>query len=217
MFSDNLEVGYVLKNNFNITIYYNYNKDNSDRIQVVEGAEKYSIVKNFYNEDQAGMNVSYNYNKLKWLESNIFVNGFYARSKSYDVNAVAAPAGYGANLNVDNNLFLNKDKTITLILGLWGDIPNRSGNTDFSGNFSVYSGIKLNMMQKKLLVNLYINDLLNTNRSKGLEYYPNYDVEYYDKRSTRNVYLSLTYKFGNNNVKGATKQVEFEESKRAGN
>ncbi|MCY0968634.1 outer membrane beta-barrel family protein [Chryseobacterium wangxinyae] len=215
-FSDNLEFGYVLKNNFNITAYYNYNKDNSDRIQIVDGLQKYSIVKNFYNEDQAGINISYNYNKLKWLESNIFVNGFYAKSKSYDPQAVAAPAGYGANFNLDNNFFLNKEKTFTLMLGLWSNIPNRSGNTYFYGNFSAYSGVKLNLMQKNLMINLYVNDLLNTNRSKGTEYYPNYNVEYYYKGITRNVYLSVTYKFGNNDIKGATKQVKFEESSRAG-
>lgn len=215
-FSDNLEFGYVFKNDFNVTAYYNYNKDNSDRIQVVEGAQKYSIVKNFYNEDQAGINISYNYNKLKWLESNIFVNGFYSKSKSYDVDAVAAPAGYGANFNFDNSFFLNKEKTVTLMLGLWSNIPNRSGNTYFNGNFSVYSGVKLNLMQKNLMINLYVNDFLNTDRSKGIEYYPNYDVEYYYKGITRNIYMSITYKFGNNNVKGATKQVKFEESSRAG-
>ncbi|MBK1897793.1 hypothetical protein [Chryseobacterium paridis] len=41
-------------------------------------------------------------------------------------------------------------------------------------------------------------------------------MEYYTKGITRNVYLSVTYKFGNNDVKGATKQVKFEESNRAG-
>lgn len=215
-FSDNFEFGYVLNNNFNVTLYYNYNKDNWDRIQYVEGNLKYSIVKNFYNEDQAGINISYNYNKLKWLESNIFVNGYYARSKSYDPDAVSAPAGYSANFNVDNNFFLNKDKTLTLMLGLWSNLPNRDGNTHYFANASLYTGMKLNLMDKKLLINLYVNDFLNTNRSKGIEYYPNYNVEYYYKGITRNIYLSVTYKFGNNNVKGATKQVKFEESSRAG-
>ncbi|MCT2407766.1 TonB-dependent receptor [Chryseobacterium antibioticum] len=215
-FSDNFEFGYVLNNNFNVTLYYNYNKDNWDRIQIVEGKSKYSIVKNFYNQDQAGINISYNYNKLKWMESNIFVNGYYAKTKSYDPTAIAAPEGYSANFNVDNNFFLNKSKTLTLMLGLWSNLPNRDGNTYYYANASVYTGMKLNLMDKKLLINLYVNDLLNTNRNKGIEYYPNYDVEYFNKGITRNIYLSVTYKFGNNNVKGATKEVKFEESSRAG-
>ncbi|MDC8105184.1 TonB-dependent receptor domain-containing protein [Chryseobacterium sp. PTM-20240506] len=215
-FSDNFELGYVLKNNLNITLYYNYNKDNWDRIQVVEGNLKYSIVKNFYNQNQAGINISYNYNKLTWLESSAFLNGFYAKSKSYLPEAVAAPAGYGASINLDNNFFLNKEKTLTLMLGIWANIPNRSGNTYFNGNGSVYTGIKLNLMEKKLMINLYLNDALNTDRNKGTEYYPNYNVEYYSKGTSRNMLFSVTYKFGNNDIKGATKQMKFEESNRAG-
>ncbi|MGG7436545.1 TonB-dependent receptor domain-containing protein [Chryseobacterium arthrosphaerae] len=215
-FSDNFELGYVLNNNLNFTLYYNYNKDNWDRIQMVDGNYRYTVAKNFYNEDQAGLNISYNYNKLKWLESTIFVNGFYSKSKSYDPAISPAPAGYSANMNIDNNFFLNKEKTVTFMLGLWGSLPNRNGNTYYYTSASLYTGMKLAFMDKKLLLNVYLNDILNTNREKGIEYYPNYNIDYQYKGITRNVYLSLTYKFGNNNVKGATKQVKFEESNRAG-
>lgn len=215
-FTDNLELGYVLKNNFNVSVYYNYNKDNWDRIQVIEGNMKYSTTLNFYNENQAGINISYNYTKLKWLESNIFINAYYAKSKSYIPDAISELAGYGGNLNLDNNFFLNKSKTVTFILGLWSSIPERSGNTYFYSNFSMYSGMKVSLMDKNLLVNLNVNDLLNTNRSKGIEYYQAFNSEYYYKGITRNVNLSVTYKFGNNNVKGATKQIKFEEQSRTG-
>lgn len=215
-FSDNFEFGYVLKNSLNFTLYYNYNKDNWDKIQMVDGNYRYTVARNFYNEDQAGINISYNYNKLKWLESTIFLNGFYAKSKSYDPAISPAPAGYSANLNIDNNFFLNKEKTVTFMLGLWGSLPNRNGNTYYYTNASLYTGLKLAFMDKKLLLNFYLNDILNTNREKGIEYYPTYNIDYQYKGITRNVHLSLTYKFGNNNVKGATKQVKFEESNRAG-
>ncbi|MEG0928060.1 TonB-dependent receptor domain-containing protein [Chryseobacterium sp.] len=215
-FSDNFELGYVLNNNFNVTLYYNYNKDSWDRVQMVDDNYRYTVAKNFYNEDQAGINISYNYNKLKWLESNVFVNGFYAKSKSYDPAIISTPAGYSANINIDNNFFLNKEKTVTLMLGLWGSLPNRNGNTYYYTNASLYTGMKLSLMDKKLLVNLYLNDILNTNREKGIEYYPTYNIDYQYKGITRNIHLSLTYKFGNNNIKGATKQVKFEESNRAG-
>lgn len=215
-FSDNFECGYVLNNNLNITLYYNYNKDNWDRIQMVDGDYRYTVAKNFYNEDQAGINISYNYNKLKWLESTVFVNGYYTKSKSYDPQILPAPAGYSANLNIDNSFFLNKEKTVTFMLGLWGSLPNRVGNSYYYKSSSLYTGMKLAFMEKKLLVNLYLNDILNTNREKGIEYYPSYNIDFQYKGITRNVHLSLTYKFGNNNVKGATKQVKFEESNRAG-
>lgn len=215
-FSDNFEFGYVLNNSLNITLYHSYNKDSWDRVQMVDNNYRYTIAKNFYNENQTGINISYNYNKLKWMESNIFVNGYYTKAKSYDPLVLPVPPGYSANLNIDNNFFLNKEKTVTFLLGLWGSLPNRDGNTYYYTNASLYSGLKLSLMDKKLLVNLYLNDILNTNREKGIEYYPTYNIDYQYKGITRNVHLSLTYKFGNNNVKGATKQVKFEESNRAG-
>ncbi len=138
------------------------------------------------------------------------------KSKSYIPDAISELAGYGGNLNLDNNFFLNKSKTVTFILGLWSSIPERSGNTYFYSNFSMYSGMKVSLMDKNLLVNLNVNDLLNTNRSKGIEYYQAFNSEYYYKGITRNVNLSVTYKFGNNNVKGATKQIKFEEQSRTG-
>lgn len=214
--TNEIELAYVLKNNFNVTAYYNYNSDNYDRIQMMNNGLKYSTVLNFYNKNQLGINLSYNFTKYKWLESNIFVNGFYSNSKSFIPEAIQEISGYGANFNLDNSIFLNKEKTLTFLLGFWSDIPNKEGNTYFNGNFSAYSGLKLSFMEKKLLINLNVNDLLNTERSKGIEYYPNFYSHYYYKGKTRSVNLSLTYKFGNNDIKGATKEVNFEEKKRAG-
>ncbi len=214
-FTDNLELNYVLKNNFTTTFYYNHNKDNWDRIQRIENGIKYSTVLNFYNENQTGISVNYNFNKLKWLESNFYATAYYSKSKSFIPDAVAELDGYGSNFNMENNFFLNQQKTFTFIFGAWGDFPNRSGNTYFKTNYALYSGLKLNLMDKNLMINLYMNDLLNTNESKGTEYYQTFNSDYSYKGISRNIYLSVTYKFGNNNVKGATKQVKFEEQNRA--
>ncbi|MDE5429447.1 TonB-dependent receptor domain-containing protein [Elizabethkingia meningoseptica] len=214
-FTDNIELGYVLKGNFSVTLYYNYNKDNSDRIQMINGDTKYSTILNFYNENQGGINISYSYNKLKWLESSIFINGFYAKSKSFIPDAISE-AGYGGSLNMDNNFFLNKSKTLSFIVGLWGDLPQRRGNTYFNGNFSMYSGMKISLMDRNLLINLNVNDLFNTSRLKGIEYYQDFNSNFYRKEITRTINLSVTYKFGNSKVRGATRQIKFEEQKRAG-
>ena len=214
-FTDNLELSYVLKNNFTTTLYYNHNKDNFDRIQRIEDGYKYSINMNFYDEDQAGISINYNFNKLKWLESNLFATGYYSKSKSFIPDTVAELNGSGANFNMDNTFFMNKNKTFSLILGVWGDVPNRSGNTRYEKNYSVYSGMKLSFLEKNLLINVYVNDIFNTNISNGTEYYQNFSSAYSYKGITRNAYVSVTYKFGNNNVKGATKQVKFEEQSRA--
>ena len=60
-----------------------------------------------------------------------------------------------------------------------------------------------------------MNDVLNTEREKSQQNYQNFSTASYYKLKSRNLSLSVTYKFGNNDVKGATKQMNFDEKNRA--
>lgn len=214
-FTDNVEFSYVLKNNFTVTAFHNYSKNDWDRLQRIDNGMKYTIIYNFYNQNQTGVSLSYNYTKLPWLESNIFVNAYYVTSKTFVDDTVEMPGSYGSDYNFDNTFFLNKSKTFSFMLGAWGNIPYKEGNTAFRGVTSVYSGVKLNLMDKKLMINLLMNDVLNTERELGTEFYQNFSTAYYYKGISRNLSLSVTYKFGNNDVKGATKELKFDEQNRA--
>lgn len=214
-FTDNVELSYVLKNNFTATAFYNYSKNEWSRLQRFEGGMKYAIATNFFNQNQTGISLSYNYSKKSWLESNIFVNAYYVTSRTFVDDVVTMPGSYGSDFNVDNTFFLNQSKTFSLMVGLWGNVPYKEGNASYSGVASVYSGLKLNLMEKKLFINLLMNDVLNTEREKSQQYYQNFSTASYYKLKSRNLSLSVTYKFGNNDVKGATKQTDFEEKNRA--
>lgn len=215
-FTDNLELGYVFKNNLTATLYLSHLTNGMDGIHRVQGDTKYSVPENFYDENRAGLSVNYNLTKIKWLESNLSANAFYAKAKSFIPEVPTGLAGYGASLSADNNFFLNKAKTVTFVLGAWYDTANRQGNTKYDGAGMVYTGMKLNLMDKKLLLNATLNDVFNTLQFKGTEYYSGFYSQYRYKGTNQNLNLSLTYKFGNNNVKGATKQVKFDEQNRAG-
>ncbi|MGV4413700.1 TonB-dependent receptor domain-containing protein [Chryseobacterium sp. T1] len=215
-FTDNLELSYVLKNNFTTTLYYNDSKNSYDGIMKIIDGTRLRTIENFFSEIQTGLSVNYNFNKLKWLESNIFATGFYNKSKTDRSDIVVNSGSYGANLNIDNNFFLTKDKTVILYLGYWADFPSQKGISNISMMNGTYGGVKLNLMQKNLMLQFHVNDIFNTQYYKGEEYYSNYTSNFKYKGSSQNVYLSATYKFGNNNVKGATKQNKFEEQSRVG-
>ena len=214
-FTDNVELSYVLKNNFTATAFYNYSKNEWSRLQRFEGGMKYAIATNFFNQIQTGISLSYNYSKKSWLESNIVVNAFYVTSRTFVDDVVTMPGSYGSDFNVDNTFFLNQSKTFSLMVGVWGNVPYKEGNASYSGVASVYSGLKLNLMEKKLFINLLMNDVLNTEREKSQQYYQNFSTASYYKLKSRNLSLSVTYKFGNNDVKGAIKQMNFDEKNRA--
>ncbi len=215
-FSDNVELSYVLKNNFTTTLYFTHTSDSWDRIQKIENGNKFTTTENFYTENQTGMSLNYSYNKLRWLESNIFLTGFYNQSTSTRSDVNIFPASFGANLNINNSFYLRKDKNLAFTLGYWMDLPSKQGNSDINFSNNLYAGLKLNLLQKNLMINLSVNDIFNTQAYKGRETYSNFTSNFKYKGLSQSANLSVTYKFGNNNIKGATKQTKFEEQSRVG-
>lgn len=214
-FTDNLELSYTLKNNFTTSLYAASTKDQIDQIQKLENGTRYSIPENFYDEKRAGINMNYNFTKFKWLESNLSAGGYYTKSSSHD-ETVIPQEGLGANLNMDNNFFLNKAKTVTYVLGFYLDAPSKNGISQNRGYAYFYSGLKLNLMEKNLMINFMVNDLFDSSNWRGKEFYRDYTREYSYRNYQQSLNLSVTYKFGNQNVMGATKQIRNEEESRSG-
>lgn len=213
--TDNIEISYVLKNNFTVGLYGSFSKNEVDQLQVIDGETKYSTNQNLYNEKRAGINLNYNFTKFSWLESYLSGTAFYAKSISNFENVIPLK-GYGANFSINNNFFLNKNKTVVYILGYWFDAASKIGNTASGNMGGLYSGIKLSLMEKNLNVNLFVNDILNTVKWSGTEYYQGFTSSYSGSGSNQNLNLSVTYRFGNKNVKGATKQIKFDDQNRGG-
>ncbi len=214
-FTDNIELSYTLKNNFTTSIYGSITNDAIDQLQRLENGIRFSTPANFYDEKRAGINMNYNFTKFKWLESNISAGGYYSTSEAND-NSVVAQEGLGANMNMDNNFFLNKAKTVTYIFGFYLDAPSKNGISENQGYKYFYTGLKLNLMDKNLMINLTFNDVFNNNNWKGKEYYADYTTEFNYRNFQQSLNVSVTYKFGNQNVRGATKQVRNDEENRGG-
>lgn len=215
VFTDNLELSYTLKNNFTTTVYASKTNDEVGQLQRFENGIRYSTPENFYDETRAGINMNYNFSKLKWLESNLSASGYYAKSESND-SSVLTQEGLGANFSMDNNFFLNKAKTVTYNFGFYIGTPSKSGNTSNQGYQYFYTGLKLNLMEKNLMINLTFNDIFNNNTWKGTEYYSDYSRKYAYHSDNQNLNLSITYRFGNKNVQGATKYIKNDEESRSG-
>ncbi len=150
------------------------------------------------------------------METTIFANAYYTSSKSFITESISNLEGYGADFYIDNTFFLTKDKIWALFIGYWQDLPYKDGNTQYRNIGVAYTGFKASLLNKNLILNLHLNDLLNTSRSKGTEYYSDFESNYYYKGYSRILNFSATYKFGNSKVSGATKQLKFDDAKRAG-
>lgn len=214
-FSNSVEFNYTLKNNFNFNLYYVRSSDNWDRvIRFVDGVNVQRI-ENFFTQHGYGFEISYTQNKLSWMENTTTLQSNYLKAESDSPEVIAADSGFFTECNLTNTFFIKSDKTLSVIVTLDGNTPYRHGNTQYYSYFRNNIGLKGSLLNKKLAYSVLLNDVFATTRSKGDEYFTNFLSTYSNRSSNRFLNLSVTYKFGNEKVKGSTKKVQFDENNRA--
>ncbi|SHL21874.1 TonB-dependent receptor domain-containing protein [Chryseobacterium polytrichastri] len=210
----NFELSYLYKGKFSASAYFQRELDAFSQVVTLEGQDKTSNFYNFFNKNSTGISLSYSDTFFKFWEANYSADFSYMKTQVFATDA-ASRKGNSASFNIQNNFSLRKDKTIQFFMNYWFRLPSSLGNTYsyYVGNFT--SGIKLNMMNKDLQMNIYVSDIFRQAKSHGEIYYQDsthYFDNYYDGR---NLTVSLTYNFGNKKVKGADRNVKFDEKNRA--
>lgn len=210
----NFELSYIYKGKLSASAYYQRSVGEFDQLANLQGENRISTFANFYNQNSMGVSLNYSDTFFKFWEANYSADLSYMNTEVFATDA-ASRKGTSYNFNAQNNLSLNKSKTIQLIFNYWFRLPSNSGNVymDFAGNFT--SGIKLSLMEKSLQMNLFVSDIFRQSWSRGEIYYTtgtHYYNNYYD---ARRLTLSATYTFGNKKVKGADRNVKFDEKYRA--
>lgn len=213
-FSNNFELGYIFNNKLSVTAYYQISRDNFGQIVDLEGANRVVKYLNNYNENSLGINATYSNTFFKIWDFYSSVNYAYVESKGL-IDQVKGLNSNSLYYSINNTLHLNSKKTFSLLLNFWNFLPHTKGNFEFENVQNLSSGFRLSLFEKKLQVNVTVQDILKGMKFRGKAYYTNYYTysdNYYDARTFN---LSVTYQFGNNKVKGNNKQIKLEEVDRA--
>ncbi|AZA77606.1 TonB-dependent receptor [Chryseobacterium sp. G0186] len=210
----NFEFSHVYKGKLSTSIYFQRTVDAFGQLASLSGESRTSTFFNFYNQNTMGATLNYSDTFLKFWEANYSADLSYMSTEVFATDALSKK-GYSYDFNFQNNLSLNKNKTIQLIFNYWFRLPSNSGNVsmDFAGNFT--SGIKLSLMEKSLQINAMVSDIFKQSRSIGEIYYSTGTHSYNNYYDARRLTLSATYTFGNKKVKGAGRNVNFDEKYRA--
>ncbi len=109
----------------------------------------------------------------------------------------ASRKGSGYEFNFQNNISLNKSKTIQLIANYWMRLPSNSGNIrwEYLGNFT--TGIKISLMEKNLQINATVSDIFKQAKSLGQIFYTSGMHSFNNYYDARRLTVSATYTFGN--------------------
>ncbi|MDR2236468.1 MAG: TonB-dependent receptor family protein [Chryseobacterium sp.] len=212
--SHNFELSYIYKGKLSATAYYQRAVNEFDQLANLQGENRISTFANFYNQNSLGVSLNYSDTFFKCWEANYSADLSYMNTEVFATDA-ASRKGYSYNFNVQNNVSLNKDKTIQLFFNYWFRLPSSSGHIymDFAGNFT--SGLKVSLMERSLQMNLFVSDIFKQSWSRGEIYYTTGTHHYKNYYDSRRVVLSATYSFGNKKVKGADRNVKFDEKYRA--
>lgn len=156
----NAELGYTLKNNFNVSAYYSYSDDVF--FQVVDLDAETNVTsflwENFMQTHAFGLNNSYTF-RTKWLQTYAQHGVSYRRTTSSAATTSPEEKGWAYNASLRNTFFFNEKKT--LLATLSGSYSSRQyqGIYLMSPIYSVSAGMLYRLLNNKLSFSLNVNNL----------------------------------------------------------
>lgn len=156
----NAELGYTLKNNFNVSAYYSYSNDVF--FQVVDLDAETNVTsflwENFMQTHAFGLNNSYTF-RTKWLQTYAQHGVSYRRTTSSAATTSPEEKGWAYNASLRNTFFFNEKKT--LLATLSGSYSSRQyqGIYLMSPTYSVSAGMLYRLLNNKLSLSLNVNNL----------------------------------------------------------
>ncbi|WP_300662721.1 outer membrane beta-barrel family protein [Fluviicola sp.] len=209
---DNLEFSYVHRQNWVSSVYYSHISDFSQEISIPDANTNItrSTPLNYANMHHAGFSTYYNFNK--WSRWNSFT-GFNVSYQLMDskIDFVRSVRGWNSYFYSNNDFTLNKSKTLFASVNYGLQLPGRYQIFQISTMHILDISVQALFFKKKLSLGLTWQDVLNGQRPV-ISYYSNgikTTIQgYEDSRSLR---VSVSYKFGNDNLKSKERSFGNEE------
>jgi outer membrane receptor protein involved in Fe transport len=147
-----------------------------------------------------GMNFSYQFDLKKWWQSRNSVNAVYNHFNLHYYNQRNTFSGFNEWFETGNSFYLNKNKTISAELEAYYYTPRQKDYKKWAELSSINIGIKILLLDKNLIIVLNLEDLMAKGYWLQTNVYNGSIAYSYD--NARGGRLSVTYKFGNKNLKG---------------
>lgn len=213
-FINNLEFTYIRKQNWLSSVYFSQVKDFGQELSIIDPATnvtRHSPL-NYANTYQIGFSTYYNFKKLTWWNniSGFNVNYQNVKSKIELIQSIDGANGY---FYTNNDFTLNQSKSIFIGLNYGLQLPGRYQIFHISSLHMLDASMKFLFLKKNLSVTITGEDLLNAQKplisykSNGIN---NNVKSYGDTRSFR---ISLSYKFGNMNLKSKNRNPGNEDER----
>lgn len=210
---NNTELAYTYNNKLSVSLYYLRLTNAFGQVATLDGIKESSTYLNHYNNNFYGLNASYTDKILPWWETSISATATLQNSSVFNIQA-ETKSGTFLNYSANNTFTLNAKKTIVFFLNYNQTLPFKNVNSSFKNFSDLSSGIRVSLMDKQLQINASVSNIFAQRYRADKSFSDNKQSfnNYWDGRTLR---LSVNYTFGNSKVKGAQKDIKFEEKNRA--
>ncbi|MTG96906.1 TonB-dependent receptor [Myroides albus] len=202
-FTDNIELSHIYKGKLTTSISYSKTKDRFSQYPMVEESTNMQIYirENIIDSEGFNANINYSFNTIPWLQSQIGGYFFYSTSKLLkDVNLDVRDGG-GMYFTANNTVYLNSDKTLNAQVDYWYQPKIRENMWAINPSHALSLGLKYAMMNKKLNLSIYANDIFNTSTQKVSTKTNGINQSYKNNYDNRYVNIGISYSFGNSKIK----------------
>ena len=213
-FNDNIEFSYTYKNSLYVSVYYQYMKNAYDQLSFIRDQIFVTSYENFYNQQNFGINASYSKKIFKWWDAYLSLNSSFNNADVYITNA-EGQKGTSFYYNTNHTFTLNKDKTLSMTVSYWQNLPSRNRNALNRSQASFTTNFKYYLMNRNLQLTLTFIDIFKQQLNKGEVYFSDNTQFYNNYYDSRRINFGVTYNFGNNKVRGNNKRINFDEKNRA--
>lgn len=198
---DNLEFSNVYKG-LVTKVYFSYENNIFGEVPLpnINTNTTLYTVQNYIDRSRIGLSENYSFDPVDWWKSNLSLNLNYSRS-SFDLESANNREGFNSFLSANNDFELNAEKTILGGVNYWYSLPGVDGIFKTKARSSFDVSLQFLLLNKNLNVTLRGSDLFRdalqqrTTNINGVRQELN---SYFD---TRQFWLILTYKFGNQDIK----------------
>ncbi|MGX5688440.1 TonB-dependent receptor domain-containing protein [Arcticibacter tournemirensis] len=201
-YTNAFELSYTFKKAYTAAIGYNITTDVITEV-LLPNTEKEAL---YQTNQNLAKQISYNFTMsapitfTKWWSSNNNVNVFYLGFRTPDLNGQKLDNGKTAfQIYSSQNFKIGK----TTSLELNGNYQSSLiyGTLNIEPQYGIDLGISQSFYNKKANVKLAVNDAFNTQTQKISSAYPGLSYTLNQKHETQVVRLSLSYRFGKNEIK----------------
>ncbi|WP_166924908.1 outer membrane beta-barrel family protein [Flavobacterium poyangense] len=197
---DNLSLVYTFKSKYNIGFSYSKVKDNIGGLATfnTDHVIRHRLA-NYFDLQTYQLTANASVTVLKFIETSAQLQGFYKANES-QIPAINNNYIWGWYGMLNNQLTLNKAKTLTANLNFWYKSKTNEGEFLFQERYAMDLGMQVALPKQNLTINFNVTDALRSLNEYAESTVDNINQKFRNYWEPRSFKISATYKFGNSKL-----------------